>query len=152
MAEMTTRQRALKMLERREHSRAELIKKLVEKGETAENAEEAADYLVSIGFVDDMRFAAMLVRHCAAKGYGARRVKLELQRRGVARELWDEALEEMPEQDETVDRLLRQKLGGADASDRRALKKATDTLARRGYGWDEISAAVERLRNEEYEL
>ena len=34
-----TKNRALRMLDRRDYSRAELTKKLVEKGETAENAE-----------------------------------------------------------------------------------------------------------------
>ena len=55
---------------------------------------------------------------------------------------------EMPEQDETLDRLLRARLRGADVSDRAALKKATDALRRKGYGWDEISDAVERVRAE----
>ena len=55
------------------------------------------------------------------------------------------------ERDETVDRLLRSRLKGAALSDRAALKKATDALLRKGYGWDDVQAAVERLRAEESE-
>lgn len=149
MAELTTKQRALKMLDRRDYSRAELIRKLVEKGEEEAAAEEAVDYLVSLGFVDDRRYAGLVVRQYAGKGYGHRRVKMELQRHLVPRELWDEALEQMPEQDDRIDRFLRHKL--SPDTDRAEIKKATDALARRGYGWDEISAALERFRNEEFE-
>ena len=142
------KQKALSLLDRRDYSRAELLKKLAEKGYEDAAACAAVDRLVELGFVDDARYAPIVVRHYAAKGYGAQRVRGELQRRGIPKELWDAAMAEMPEQDETVDRLLRAKLKGADPGDRAALKRATDALLRRGYGWDEIGAAVERLREE----
>ena len=142
------KRKALALLDRRDYSRAELLRKLAEKDFEPAAAEQAVDRLVELGFVDDARYAPIVVRHYAAKGYGAQRVRGELQRRGIPKELWDAALAEMPEQDETVDRLLRARLRGADPDDRAALKKAADALLRRGYGWDEINAAVERLRAE----
>ena len=145
------KKRALWLLDKRDYSRAELLKKLTEKGYAEETAAAAVDRLAELGFVDDARYAPIVVRHYAAKGYGARRVQAELQRRGIPKELWDAAMAEMPEQDESVDRLLRSRMRGADPSDRAALKKASDALVRRGYGWDEISAAVERLRAEREE-
>ena len=144
---MTARERALAMLDRRDYSRAELLKKLVEKGETEDDAAAAVERLAELGFVDDARYAPIVVRHYAAKGYGPQRVKQELQRRGIPRELWDTAMEQMPEQDDTVDRLLRSKLRGTEP-DRAALKKATDFLLRKGYGWEEIRSAVERYNAE----
>ena len=142
------KKRALWLLDKRDYSRAELISKLTEKGYEETAAESAVDRLAELGFVDDARYAPIVVRHYAAKGYGARRVQQELQRRGIPKDLWDAALEEMPAQDDTVDQLLRSKLRGADPVDRAALKRATDALIRKGYGWDDISAAVERLREE----
>ena len=47
-------------------------------------------------------------------------------------------------------KLARQKLRGAEPT-RENLKKVSDYLARRGYGWDEISGALDRLREEEWE-
>ena len=142
--EKTAQQRALELLDRRDYSCAELIKKLLEKGESPEDAENAVSYLASLGFVDDQRYASLVVRQYAGKGYGARRVRMELMRRGLSREIIDEALGEMPAQDDTLDRLLAQKLrGGFDRAD---VKKATDALVRKGYGYDEISAALRRLR------
>ncbi len=57
-------------------------------------------------------------------------------------------MEEMPSQDESVDKLLRSRMRGAESTDRAALKRAADALLRRGYAWDEINAAVERYRAE----
>ncbi len=142
------KQKALSLLDRRDYSRAELLRSLTEKGYEAAAAETAVDRLVQLGFVDDARYAPIVVRHYAAKGYGAQRIRGELQRRGIPKNLWESAMAEMPEQDETVDRLLRSRLRGADLRDRAALKRATDALLRRGYGWDEINAAVERYRSE----
>ena len=141
-----TKNRALRMLDRRDYSRAELTKKLIEKGETPENAGEVVARLAELGVVDDRRYAALVVRQYAAKGYGARRVRMELQQRGVPRELLDEALSEMPPQDDTILNLLRRKLG--DSFESADVKRATDALARKGYGWDEIASALQRLRDE----
>ena len=135
------------MLDRRDYSRAELLKKLVEKGEDETEAAEAVERLAELGFVDDVRYAPIIVRHYAAKGYGPQRVRQELQRRGIPKDLWDGAMEQMPQQDDTIDRLLRSKLK-SDAPDRAELKKATDFLLRKGYGWDEIRSAVARYTSE----
>ena len=140
--------RALALLDKRDYSRAELRRKLLEKGVSEADADAALERLGALGFVDDARYAPIVVRHYAAKGYGRRRVAQELQRRGIPRELWDAALAQMPEQDDTLDRLLASRLRGADIEDRSALKKATDALARKGYSWEEITAAVERAREQ----
>ena len=138
--------RALRIIGARPMSRAEIYKRLTEKGELPENAENTVIWLQEMGLLDDEAYAAMIVRHYSAKGYGKRRVQGELYRRGLDRSLWESALNEMPEMDEKIDKFLRQKLK-SDEPDRAELKKATDALARRGYSWDEISAAVRRFRN-----
>ena len=140
---MTAKERALALLDRRDYSRAELLKKLLEKGEDEAEATAAVDRLAELGFVDDARYAPLVVRHYAAKGYGARRVQQELARRGIPKELWDAAMAQMPAQDDTIDRLLRNRLRDGEA-DRAALKRASDFLLRKGYGWDEIQSALTR--------
>ena len=51
-------------------------------------------------------------------------------------------------QDDTIDRLLRSRLRGVEV-DRAALKRASDFLLRKGYGWDEIQSALARYHIEE---
>ena len=140
---MTAKERALALLDRRDYSRAELLKKLLEKGEDEAEATAAVERLAELGFVDDARYAPIVVRHYAAKGYGARRVRQELARRGIPKALWDAAMEQMPAQDDTIDRLLQSRLRGGEV-DRAALKRASDFLQRKGYGWDEIQSALAR--------
>ncbi len=138
--------RALRMLGMRAMSTREIYDRLVEKGEREQDAAACVAWLLELHLLSDEDYAAAVVRRCAAKGYGARRAREELNRHKLPRALWDAALETLPEQDETLDRLLLSRLRGASPDDRAALKKATDALLRRGFGWDEIRAAVERLR------
>ena len=140
--------RALRLLERRDMSRRELLDKLTQKGVTPEDAAGAADRMAALGFIDDARYAPLVVRYAAAKGWGRRRIEAELTRRGVGRDLWDEAFESLPPPDDTLDRLLRARLRGADPRDRAALKKATDYLMRRGFSWGDIESALTRLKEE----
>ena len=88
-----TKKKALALLDRRDMSRKELTDKLLQKGEPPEAVAAAADRLEELGFLNDGRYAALVVRHYAGKGYGPARVRQELHRRGIARALWDAAME-----------------------------------------------------------
>lgn len=139
-----TLQRALKLLDRRDYSRKALLDKLLEQGASPEAAEAAADRLEALGFLNDTRYAELIVRHYGEKGYGPARIRQELYRRGLPRALWDEALEGLEPDEEKLDRLLAARLRGANLEDRAVKKRAADYLLRRGYGWEEISAAMVR--------
>lgn len=112
-----------------------------------EQAESVADRLTELGLLNDGEYARTVARHYAAKGYGPRKLRDELYRRGVPREFWEDALAVAETEDSQIDRLARQKLRGAEPT-RENLKKVSDYLARRGYGWEEISSALERIREE----
>lgn len=140
------RDRALEMISRRLMSKKELRKKLIDKGESEENADYCVIWLCDNGFLNDESYAAAVARHYAAKGYGAGRVRSELSRRGVPRELWDEAVDEMPEPDDKLDRLVAAKL--KDPNDREQVRKLGASLYRRGYSWDEIRSAINRFNGE----
>ena len=142
------KERALRMIGARPMSERECYDKLIEKGESEPIAAQVVAWLTELRFLNDAEYARMLVRHYAAKGYGARRVKDELYRHKLSREHWEEALEEMPETDDTLDRLLQSRMRGASPDDRAAVKKATDALLRRGYSWEEIRSALYRYESE----
>ena len=143
----SAKKRALRLLERRDYSRKELILKLTEKGEPLADAEAVADRMIELGVINDERYSRMLVRHYASKGYGTCRIKQELYRHGIHTDLWEEALEELPSQEEVIDKLFRSKLRSSDP-DRNEIKKATDALLRRGFSWSEISACKNRVLND----
>lgn len=140
------RDRALEMVSRRLMSEKELRDKLIRKGESEENADYCVSWLSENGFLSDETYAAAVARHYAAKGYGAGRVRTELSRRGISRELWEGALDAMPETDGKLDRLIASKL--KDPNDRDAVRKLSSALYRRGYSWDEIRSALARYNAE----
>lgn len=132
--------RALRIINARPMSREELRKRLIEKGETPENAEVCADWLCRMGLINDAEYAGSVVRHYAAKGYGSARIKQELRHHGVPREMWDEAMLQMPEQDAYLERFIRARL--SEPGDRAQVKKVSDALFRRGYSWEQIKHAL----------
>ena len=66
----------------------------------------------------------------------------------IPRELWDEAFEQMPVQDEAIDAFL-QRLCLGKTPDRAECKRATDALLRRGHRWSDIRRALERYAPDE---
>ena len=145
------RARALRITGMRAMSRKELTNRLGEKGAEDQAAEETADWLEKLGVLDDEEYSKMIARHYTAKGYGKGRVRDELYRRGVPRELWDGAMAEIEEDGSAIDRIVESKLkcvspdDGAEAYSK-AVKKLTAALLRRGFSWDEIRAALERYK------
>ena len=140
------RDKALELISRRPMSRKEVREKLLQKGADEDAAEYSADWLQEHGFLNDESYAAAVARHYAAKGYGAGRVRSELSRRGVDRELWDGALEQMPAADEKLHKFIAARL--KDPEDREQLRKIGAALFRRGYSWEEIRAALRRYSDE----
>ena len=136
------RKKALSLLERRDYGEAELRAKLVEKGAGEEDAAAAARRMAELGFINDANYAAMVARHYSAKGYGPERIRAELRRRKLGRELWDGALGAAPDSAGAAYAVFKAKMRGG--TDRDALRRASAALARRGFGWDEVKAAMER--------
>ena len=133
-----TKARAANMIASRPLSKKELQKRLVQKGSDADDAQAAVEWLEDLGAVNDEAYAATLV-----SGYGAARVREELHRRGVPRELWDTALEQMPESSDKLDALIQKKTRG-DLADPKERKRVCDALLRRGFSWSEVRAAMGR--------
>jgi len=132
----------MQILSKRDISAREMEKRLIEKGESSETARETVEWLVEIGYIDDSKYAAQIVRHYTAKGYGIHRVKDELYRRGISREIWDEALSELSGTDDAAVAFLEKKLKGS--RDKDDLRRASDALCRRGFSYEEAKTAINK--------
>ena len=144
------REKALELVSQRQMSAKELSRKLHDKGADEETADYCVQWVLERGLIDEERYAAAIVRHYAAKGCGAGRVRQELMRRGIPRELSDEALASMPESHDRLDRLIAARL--KDPGDRDEVRKLSASLYRRGFSAEEIRSALERARTAyEYE-
>ena len=140
-------EKAVSLLNYRAHSRKELADKLKQKtGCGDEDLNEVLDRLEELGFLNDRTYAVSVVRSCTRKGYGKQRALSELNRRGIPKELHEEALAEMPETDSTLERLIRTKL--RNPSDRDDVRRVSAAMVRRGFSWDEIRRALENVQCE----
>lgn len=137
------KEKALDLLTRKPQSRKELERKLKEWG--AGEAESAAlcDRMEELGYLNDASYAAQVVRYYSAKGFGEKKLRDELYRRGIPREMWDDALEQAQDPAEAIDAFVAKKLAGKDL-DRKQLQKVSAALARRGYSWSDINDALRR--------
>ena len=146
LAVSSAKTRALRILGNRNLSAREIEKRLVRKGESSEAAEQAVEWLENIGAINDAEYAESIVRHYSSKGYGVARIRDELFRRGIDRELWEEALSIIGDMEDTAYEFLVKKLRGS--RDKDELRRAADTLHRRGFSYDEARAAVRRYMGE----
>jgi regulatory protein len=144
----STKARAVRILGNRNLSSYELEKRLVSKGESQDTASEAVRWLEGIGAINDAQYAATIVKHYCAKGYGLARIKDELYRRGISRDMWDEALCSLDNMEEAAYYFIDKKLSGS--RDKTELRRAADALCRRGFSYEEALEAVNRyLENTE---
>lgn len=137
------KERAVRILTASGLSKKELQKRLVQKGESGEDAEAAVAWLEELHLIDDLETAKQLVRSACLRGYGAARVKSILYEKGIPKELWDEALAELSEMDDAIDTFLRRKLDGRTL-DAKQIKKTVDALLRRGHSYHDIQAGLRR--------
>ena len=137
------KEKALELLARKPQSRRELEKKLTQGGAEEDEVQTVCDRMEQLGYLNDAEYAARVVRHYSAKGFGPGKLRDELYRRGVPRDLWQEAMDQAENPAQSIDAFVAKKLAGKTA-DRQTLKKVSDALARRGYHWPDINDALRR--------
>ena len=137
------KKRALYLLGERAMCRGELLSKLT-KTYGAEVAEEAAEYVCSLGYINDEEYAPRLAEYLIKrKQWGVRRARQEMLRRGLDRVLVENTLADIPEEEldgelmALIEKKYRSKI--EDFDDRR---RTVAALARRGYGFSEIKRCI----------
>ncbi len=141
--------RAVSLLTNRPYSVGELRDKLRQRGGDGALAEEIALWAQEIGLINEEGYARQLARMYEARGYGAYKIKEELYRRKIPRDLWEDVLAELSDPREEINAYLRRHLGSREP---KAVKKVADALARRGFSWSQVSEAIRAFEfSEEFE-
>ena len=89
--EISLRERALGMLARREHTRAEMTRKLAPHCESPEQVEQLLDALAARGWLSESRFAESRAITLARK-FGSRKIEHDLRSRGLSAEVVEQTL------------------------------------------------------------
>lgn len=134
--------RQLAMMDR---SRAQLSQALSRRGISEEVARETLQHFEELGLIDDVHFARVLTRtRFAERGASRRAILDELQRKGVARGLAEEAVSviDTEEEHEAAVGLAMKKLRAASGNPDTLVRRTYAMLARRGFGAEQCSRAL----------
>lgn len=143
---------SVRVLSLRDHSEAELRRKLKEKGYEEPEVEESVTRLYALGYLDDTRFARLFASSAMrnGRGYGGR-VKLELARRGVASEIAARVLAELSEEfseSELLAQTMARRFAGFDpaVATEKERRRVVGYLQRKGFSLSAILAILKESK------
>lgn len=139
---LTTLQRAIGLLTRREHSRKELARKLLTRGMDPGEVDAAVVKLAEAGWQDDDRFAAGLVRFRASRGYGPLHIRAELATHDLHPVIRDKAFDAFEDDWLELARDLVHRRFAQIEEPRLRDRKALELLLRRGFPSDIARTAL----------
>jgi Uncharacterized protein conserved in bacteria len=136
------RQQAIRLLARREHTRAELTRKLAPLG-TKEEIETVLNELAHAGLQSDARFAEGWLLSQAGR-LGAARLRQTLRAKGVAAELVEARIAALPDELERARGVWRKKFG-APPADAREWARQARFLQGRGFSAETIHQLLKEI-------
>jgi regulatory protein len=126
---------AVRALRARDRSSAELDARLERYGVDEADRVRALETVGRLGYLDDERFAHRRAEELAARGSGDALIRDDLERRGLAAELIDAGLAQLPPERERAARV---------AAARGPSPKTARYLAARGFSEEAVEALVAR--------
>ena len=138
---MSAKMRAVRIVSASSVSKSDLEHRLVQKGESKEDAKQAVEWMSDLQLLDDAKTAQQIVQRCISKGYGRSRAKQALFEKRIPKECWESVLADYPDQNEKILAFLETKLGKNWGE--KELRRATDALLRRGHSYQEIRRALQ---------
>ena len=140
-APISLKGRALRYLAGREHSRAELVRKLARHEEEPGQIERVLDDLQAKDFISEARVVASVINRRAASLGGAR-LRQELQAKGIAPERVRDAVEQLKDTElERAQEVWRKRFGEA-ALDTKQWARQVRFLMARGFAADVVRRVV----------
>ena len=144
--DVSAKMRAVRIVSASSVSRRDLEQRLVRKGESEAQAKAAVQWMEDLNLLDDRETARQIVSRCAAHGYGISRAKQMLYEKKIPKDLWEDALEDYPDQMEHIVKFLQSKI--VDPADQKQIKRAVDALLRRGHSYGQVRRALTEMSAE----
>ncbi len=140
---------ALYLLTDMDRTEQQLRDKLAKKDYSDEIIEETIRYVKSFGYIDDSRY----IRHfteCSLTGKSLRRIKNDLMKKGLDRNLIDETIQDMDEIDERplIRKLAEKKYRSLKDEDPNRYRKTAQFLAGKGFSSGDIFSVLDDLKAE----
>ncbi len=133
------KEQALNLLSYRARSKKELTDRLKQKGAEVQCIDEVLANLESLGLINDLEFAKIWARE-RGKSYGPFKLRNELSRKGVSKEIIDKVLSEFSELELAQNITERWLNSHKHLSDEVLNRRLFGFLARRGISYDTIKS------------
>lgn len=138
--------KGLDFLSRRPYGTKELIKKLCEKGHEKEASQKACERLIELGLLNDEEYARILANDLSErKSYSIKRIKQELNFRGIDREIIENTVESLDNDPQKSIIMLVKKKYINKLNDEKGKKRTVDALLRLGYSYSDIKSALNTI-------
>ena len=135
---------AAKLLGFCDRSEKEIREKILRKGYSEQECEEAIAFCREYGYINDSRFANHFVHDSVEiKKFGKRRIKQEMRMKGVDEEVIEEALENITNEKEMLKSEMDRRFGSLDFKDPKVKNKVFGYFLRRGFAPNDILRAME---------
>ena len=141
---MTSKDYAVKLLSFCDRSEKEIREKILRKGYSEEECEEAIAFCREYGYIDDVRFANHFVHDATEiKKFGKTRIRMELRRKGIDQEIISKTLGVIDDEQDVLKSEMERRFSNADFSDAKVKNKVFGYFARKGYKPSDILRAME---------
>jgi regulatory protein len=132
------RRKAMDLLARREHSVAELRRKLLAKGYQQPAVDEQLQKLEQENLLSDRRFTEAYVNFRSKKGFGPLRIEQELKEKGISAALQQEYLDNKNYWLNIAKEVREKRFGGAVPKEYKDKAKQMRFLHYRGFSHDQM--------------
>lgn len=147
--------KSIDLLSYGDNTKSALTMKLRKRGFDRYIAEDAAEYAATLGYIDESGMLARAVSQLAnVKLYGKSRIKNELFKKGISREILTEELDGLFEEIDffgNLCRLIRKKCDFDCLSDRKYRESLYAAMYRYGYSPSDTMAAIKTIQEENEE-
>jgi len=145
-SERKLRDQAYRFLSRRAHSCRELYDKLIIKDFPPSAIKNIIDEFISNGYLNDTEFTKIFIsEEIKLKKSGPLLIKNKLIKKGVNREIIDDLLSSLYDENEQVENCSYLVLKKYKRINREQKNAAINYLRNKGYQWDQISLAIPQI-------
>jgi len=143
-----TKEKALRLLEFRSHSKKELFQKLSRLGADEEYIQRTLGFLENYNLVNDEEYAKRLANDLKnLKKYGKNRIKTELYERGIPSDIVEEIIDGICEDEEQLLLLVAKRIK-SDFSQKN-IDKIMRYFIYRGYSASQIKRCIDKIKETE---
>ena len=143
----TAFEKAVDLISKTPKTRKQVYDYLKEKGYLPKLCESAVNKLIEYRYIDDEQYARSYV-NCYSQKYGKKKMEFMLAQRGVSHQIIEQVLLELDSQNDVAIEIAIKYMNKKEKTQQN-YDKLCRYLASKGFGWDDISTALNYIKKEQ---